>query len=77
MDARWIGCNHITTSLFVLLYRREGHDLSVFFNLYCWTKKSLNSDAIELETLLKNGLSDELPSGVSVDHHSIEVRGKF
>ena len=59
---------------FCVKSRNEGYDLSVFFNLYCVTKKS-NNDALEMETILKEELFERFPQTVLVDPASIEVRG--
>ena len=53
----------------------EGYDLSVFFNLYCNTKKTVN-DAVEMEAILKEELALRFPVTVHIDPASIEVRGK-
>ena len=54
--------------------RHEGYDLSVYFNLYCWTKRS-SSDAADLEAVLRDHLAGQLQSAV-VDPTSIEVRAR-
>nr|CAG4641467.1 EOG090X019S [Eurycercus lamellatus] len=54
---------------------RQGEDLSVLFNLYCWTKKSAN-DASDLESILKERLATEFPPAILVDHDSIEIKAR-
>nr|SVE74023.1 EOG090X019S [Daphnia barbata] len=51
----------------------EDYDLSVFFNLYCTTKKSAN-DAAEMESILREELAGKLPVNVHIDPSSVEVK---
>nr|CAG4636784.1 EOG090X019S [Ceriodaphnia reticulata]SVE72775.1 EOG090X019S [Ceriodaphnia reticulata] len=53
----------------------EGYDLSVFFNLYCNTKKTAN-DAVEMESILRDELALRFPVTVHIDPASIEVRAR-
>lgn len=56
--------------------RNEDYDLSVFFNLYCVTKKTAN-DASEMESILREELAGKFPVNVHIDPSSVEVKGKI
>lgn len=71
----------------ITFIRTKGKDLLLYFNLYCWTKKTVN-DAQVMEMILKeeftghsgessdpkNSSSDSLQN-IIVDFASIEVKG--
>jgi hypothetical protein len=54
----------------------EDYDLSVFFNLYCTTKKT-PTDALEMESILREELAMRFPVTVHIDPSSVEVRGNL
>nr|CAG4639795.1 EOG090X019S [Daphnia pulex]SVE84709.1 EOG090X019S [Daphnia pulex] len=53
----------------------EDYDLSVFFNLYCTTKKT-PTDALEMESILREELAMRFPVTVHIDPSSVEVRAR-
>nr|SVE73394.1 EOG090X019S [Daphnia atkinsoni] len=53
----------------------EDYDLSVFFNVYCATKKTAN-DALEMESILREELAGKFPVNVHIDPSSVEVKAR-
>jgi hypothetical protein len=66
---------NLTILQICLIDSNEDYDLSVFFNLYCNTKKTPN-DALEMESILREDLAGRFPINVHIDPSSIEVRGR-
>ena len=71
------------------MYRNDNNDLIVFFNVYCWAKKTAN-DASDMESILRDEFSlvnsatfgTKIPEkqslyfdGITVDQSDIEVKG--
>nr|SVE74962.1 EOG090X019S [Daphnia dolichocephala] len=57
------------------IIRNEDYDISVFFNLYCTTKKTAN-DAVEMESVLREELAGKFPVNVHIDPSSVEVKAR-
>ena len=53
-------------------HRNGETSIAVFFNVYCWTNKTIN-DATEMEEILKEYLAPEFSS--LIDTSSIAMKG--